>query len=63
MKMVAFEDARPTLSDNCIVSIENLFNKCVNSDPNQRPSFPEILNELEHVVSCDVLLQPVSAIV
>ncbi|KAN0019805.1 hypothetical protein ACTFIU_003027 [Dictyostelium citrinum] len=47
----AFENYRPSIPPDCPVSLRKLITKCWAADPSQRPSFTEILAELETMKS------------
>ncbi|KAF0717184.1 Aste57867_2447 [Aphanomyces stellatus] len=54
VRKVAFEDLRPTLTPDCMPSLQALFLRCVGSDAAARPSFNEVLDILERDVQHDV---------
>ena len=47
MHMVAYEKLRPSLSNNAMPGVSRLYARCTSDDANVRPSFQEIVAELE----------------
>lgn len=55
MHMVAYEGLRPSLSPNCMESVKSLYERCTSDDPDARPTFEEIVYELENNVRLETL--------
>lgn len=53
---VVEEGHRPAIPSNCPTSLRNLITSCWDADPKKRPSFKEILEQLDHVL-VDVVVQ------
>ncbi len=53
---VVEEGHRPAIPTNCPTSLRNLICACWDADPKKRPSFKEILEQLDHVL-VDVVVQ------
>jgi len=60
MYAIVEEGRRPTLPPNTPTSLRNLITSCWDADPAKRPSFKEILEQLDHVL-VDVVVQDHSA--
>ena len=60
MFAVVEEGRRPQIPPNCPTSLRNLITSCWDADPTKRPSFKEILEQLDHVL-VDVVVQDHSA--
>lgn len=56
MFAVVEEGRRPTLPPNTPTSLRSLITSCWDADPKKRPSFSEILEQLDHVL-VDVVVQ------
>ena len=53
---VVEEGHRPAIPANCPTSLRQLITACWDADPQKRPSFQEILEQLDHVL-VDVVVQ------
>lgn len=55
MHMVAYEKLRPTLSSNCLLTIKSLYERCTSDDAQSRPTFEEIVAELDGPVRDEIV--------
>lgn len=54
MHMVAYEGLRPSLSPNCMQSVQSLYQRCTSNDASIRPTFEQIVAELEDKVQNEI---------
>jgi len=50
VEAVCINHERPPLPADCLPSLKNLITKCWAANPAVRPSFPEIVDSLEHII-------------
>ncbi|RHY28841.1 hypothetical protein DYB32_005662 [Aphanomyces invadans] len=58
--MVAYKNLRPNMSAKCLDSVRNLFVRCTSDDPDMRPTFEEIMVDLETNVKREILQRAVN---
>lgn len=61
MHMVAYENLRPSLSKNCMDTVQDLYTRCTSDDQSVRPTFEEIVQFLENDVRKETLVRAVRA--
>ncbi|RQM27427.1 hypothetical protein B5M09_009800 [Aphanomyces astaci] len=59
MHMVAYKQLRPNMSATCLDSVRDLFVRCTSDDPDMRPTFEDIMIDLETHVKREILQRAV----
>ncbi|ETV64372.1 TKL/DRK protein kinase [Aphanomyces astaci] len=60
MHMVAYKQLRPNMSATCLDSVRDLFVRCTSDDPDMRPTFEDIMIDLETHVKREILQRAVN---